>query len=116
MSRCNDCAFTPGTEANGFEWTRIKAQLCAMTGDRFDCHVNPGQCQGWLEAKQSDAVESWKADALRGLLEGMHDVEHADRINAARKREGIPLPPIDAGALVMERFLMALDEFTRRNT
>ena len=109
MSRCRDCAFTPGTEANGFEWTRIKAQLCAMTGDRFDCHVDPGPCQGWLEAKNAEAVESWKADALRGLLEGMHAAEHADRINAARKRAGIPTTPIDAEALVMEGFLASLD-------
>lgn len=48
--RCNDCAFTVGTDASMSPSTAVVATLCAMTGDRFDCHIERGPCVGWAEA------------------------------------------------------------------
>lgn len=47
--RCHDCAFTIGTEASKGPHTAVVARLCAMTGERFDCHVREGACAGWAQ-------------------------------------------------------------------
>lgn len=48
-TRCNDCAFTIGTQASKAPHTAVVARLCAMTAEPFDCHVSPGACVGWAE-------------------------------------------------------------------
>ena len=50
MVKCGDCAFIPGTEASNSPNTLVKAHLCALTGEPFDCHLTGGPCAGWVEA------------------------------------------------------------------
>lgn len=47
--RCHDCAFTIGTLPSKTVHTVAVAKLCALTGDRFDCHIHDGVCIGWAE-------------------------------------------------------------------
>ncbi len=49
-ARCNDCAFTIGTEASRYPSTVVISHMRAMTGDLFECHINPGSCVGWVQA------------------------------------------------------------------
>ncbi len=50
--RCNDCAFTHGTEASNSPHTLVVANMCALTGEVFECHINKDEpCQGWAEAR-----------------------------------------------------------------
>ncbi len=50
--RCLDCAFTHGTEASNSPQTLVVANMCALTGEIFQCHVNKDEpCQGWAEAR-----------------------------------------------------------------
>ncbi len=51
-TRCHDCAFTHGTEASNSPQTLVVANMCALTGEIFECHVNKGSsCFGWCEAR-----------------------------------------------------------------
>ncbi len=51
-SRCHDCAFTHGTEASNSPQTLVVANMCALTGEVFECHINKDEpCQGWAEAR-----------------------------------------------------------------
>lgn len=50
--RCNDCAFTHGTEASNSPHTLVIANMCALTGEVFECHINKDEpCRGWAEAR-----------------------------------------------------------------
>lgn len=58
--KCGDCAFIPGTEASNSPNTLVKAHLCALTGEPFDCHLVPGPCAGWAEAVKARKVSPLK--------------------------------------------------------
>lgn len=49
--RCNDCAFTHGTDASNSPHTVVIANMCAITGEPFWCHVKAQACAGWAEAR-----------------------------------------------------------------
>ena len=48
--RCDDCAFSAGTEANSCSVTRLKAKLCVDAPVPFYCHRREGLCAGWAVA------------------------------------------------------------------
>jgi hypothetical protein len=51
--RCDDCAFTKGTEANGVLWTRVTIELCLIARELFHCHAKGEPlplCAGYLQA------------------------------------------------------------------
>ncbi len=51
-TRCNDCAFTHGTNASNSPHTLVVANMCALTGEVFECHVSKeSPCVGWAEAR-----------------------------------------------------------------
>lgn len=59
--RCHDCAFTHGTEASNSPHTLVVANMCAITGDVFECHINKDEpCAGWAEARAArrDSIPS----------------------------------------------------------
>lgn len=82
LSRCNDCAFTPGTEANLSNLTSHKASMCAMIGEPFFCHIGKEQklCAGWVErvltaeVAPSDVPE-WKRKAIQSQLDFIQSFE-----------------------------------------
>lgn len=64
--RCATCAFTTGTVANLQDSTRIKAELCVLSGESFLCHEPDrsdaeGQvaCVGWTQAVIKKAECGW---------------------------------------------------------
>ena len=60
-SRCHDCAFTHGTEASNSPHTVVVANMCAITGEVFKCHVNEDEpCQGWAEARAARIASPMK--------------------------------------------------------
>ena len=60
--RCNDCAFTHGTEASNSPHTVVVANMCAITGEVFECHVNVGlPCAGWSDARANRIISAYKA-------------------------------------------------------
>lgn len=76
LERCNDCAFTRGTNANKSELTKIKIGLCLDTDEPFDCHVRPGLCAGF-EAAYPNHKEllPWQKKVSEKLLEVIADAE-----------------------------------------
>lgn len=70
MNRCDDCAFTIGTEASKSPHTVVIARLCALTGERFDCHLRPGACAGWAQEVSERKAKS----ALTTPGTAQHDV------------------------------------------
>lgn len=84
--RCDDCAFTPGTEANKSGNTQIKVYLCAQNAVPFYCHKREGLCAGWAEAVNVlDAndhfvrLAPWKREVMDGCLEV---IDRAEERNA----------------------------------
>ena len=75
QDRCSDCAFRKGTEANRYEWTRLKATLCVMARDEFLCHMRgepQPPCVGWQQAVANSPGEPpWRTALAEGLLEVM---------------------------------------------
>jgi hypothetical protein len=91
-SRCHDCAFTKGTEANTSGVTSIKATLCAEVPEPFYCHFNADGneladgkevlCQGWVEScnilaslGHYESQADWQRDHKQKLLEGINQIE-----------------------------------------
>lgn len=63
--KCGDCAFIPGTEASNSPNTLVKAHLCALTGEPFDCHLVHGPCAGWVEAVKARKLSPLKPSAVQ---------------------------------------------------
>ncbi len=60
-TRCNDCAFTHGTEASNSPHTVVIANMCAITGEVFECHIDKNEpCTGWAEARSARVSSSHK--------------------------------------------------------
>ncbi len=52
-TRCEDCAYTPGTVPNLYPPSKLRADLCLISGDVFLCHHGDEPvCQGWIEERQ----------------------------------------------------------------
>src|SRR5260370_41632321 len=71
--RCEDCAFTKGTEANSTPWTRVTVELCLIANEPFCCHAKGKPqplCAGFVEAmeKQPEHPE-WRRVLAAKLLE-----------------------------------------------
>lgn len=82
LARCGDCAFTPGTEANLFCLTPAKAEMCAMIGEPFWCHVGKERrlCAGWVERVVTSEVAPkdcppWKRRMAEATLEFIESIE-----------------------------------------
>ena len=74
--RCDDCAFTAGTNANKSENTRMKTYLCSQNAVPFYCHMREGLCAGWAEAVNTlDAaghfvrLAPWKREVMDKCLD-----------------------------------------------
>jgi hypothetical protein len=74
--RCDDCAFTAGTQANGSAVTRLKARLCVENALPFYCHKREGMCAGWAEGVNKAAecgafvrLQSFRRDVAERCLE-----------------------------------------------
>ncbi len=67
--RCNDCAFTAGTEPNLYPPSKLRADLCLMNGEPFYCHKGDKPvCQGWIDERQKQGpVPDWKQELARQL-------------------------------------------------
>ena len=63
--KCGDCAFIPGTQASNSPNTLVKAHLCALTGEPFDCHLVMGPCVGWVEAVKARKISPLKPTAMQ---------------------------------------------------
>lgn len=68
--KCGDCAFIPGTDASNSPNTLVKAHLCALTGETFDCHLIGGPCAGWVEAVKARKASPLKPTALQLQIAG----------------------------------------------
>lgn len=85
MLRCEDCAFTAGTDANKSDITRLKARLCVEAPEPFHCHLREGLCAGWAEAanvKEGQGFfgerQPWQADVTRRCLDVIAHFESKD--------------------------------------
>jgi hypothetical protein len=75
--RCDDCAFTAGTDANKCDITKVQAKLCAESGEPFYCHINEGSlCAGYIDAAIKlqekgfhDSEPEWRQQVRKGLLD-----------------------------------------------
>ena len=63
--KCGDCAFIPGTDASNSPNTLVKAHLCALTGETFDCHLTPGPCAGWVEVVKLRRISPLKPSEVQ---------------------------------------------------
>jgi hypothetical protein len=86
--RCDDCAFREGTEANKYEMTRLKAQLCAEIPEEFQCHRRDGLCAGWVALTNKLNAEGfhahqqpWQRKLKETLLECIRRIEHGENID-----------------------------------
>lgn len=73
LQRCDDCAFTPGTDAGRCEWTQLKAGLCVISSEPFFCHRRGSPqplCVGYIQALENHQQEpEWRRDVARACLE-----------------------------------------------
>ncbi len=71
--RCEECAFTKGTEANAALWTRITIELCLVAREPFHCHskgILEPLCAGYVQALALRPPEpEWRRDLAGALLE-----------------------------------------------
>lgn len=74
-ARCDECAFTEGTQAHGTSHTRLLAQLCVMGRSEFTCHVDDRPCRGWAAAVQAgeSEPEGWKRKVSALCMEALND-------------------------------------------
>jgi len=74
MTRCEDCAFTPGTEANLYVPTQTITELSVLGHIPFYCHKRAGMCAGWIEAvsKQKQPPD-WKSRLAQRMIDLIHD-------------------------------------------
>lgn len=76
--RCDDCAFRAGTDASTCARTVLLANLCAESGEIFNCHRREGICAGWaakineLGADWLKAQPAWKQTMRRGMIDLIH--------------------------------------------
>lgn len=65
--RCKDCAFTPGTVPNLYWPSKMRADLCLISGEPFYCHHGEKPvCKGWIEERrQQGPVPAWKAEVAK---------------------------------------------------
>lgn len=59
---CATCAFRPGTEANGTDYTVTLAALCVEGFREFGCHEHPRLCRGYIAALNLRGVPSGEED------------------------------------------------------
>lgn len=98
--RCDDCAFTAGTNASKCEITRIQSRLCAESGEPFYCHVRTESlCAGYVEAAIKlqekgfhESEPEWRQQVRKALLDviamtadGLIDSEHDNLPQITRK-------------------------------
>ncbi len=69
--RCHDCAFTHGTEASNSPHSVVVANMCAITGEVFHCHINETPCAGWAEARAMRIASPIKPIPLSLVSAGM---------------------------------------------
>ncbi len=108
IPRCEDCAFTAGTRANGDELTRLKTKLCVEACEPFYCHEDALElhrnglpysealkrtamnepehlCGGWVYAvlRRHGKVqpEKWRRDVFLALLNVIYDAERDPEFN-----------------------------------
>lgn len=78
--RCATCAFRPGTEASETPGTMLTAQLCVLSGERFECHETDraGEpCIGWQRAVEArGAIPEWRRKAGAAMLALLRDADH----------------------------------------
>ncbi len=71
--RCEECAFTKGTEANAALWTRITIELCLVAREPFHCHAKGTPeplCAGYVQALALRPPEpEWRRDLAGALME-----------------------------------------------
>lgn len=102
--RCDDCAFTPGTQANSCSSTRLKTKLCVDAAVPFYCHKRDGLCAGWAESVNTmDAnghyvrLQPWQKDVLENCLEVI-------AINEDKDTRGDPITEQSVVADIMNVF------------
>lgn len=120
--RCHGCAFTPGTEANRSDITRIKATLCVRLCEPFMCHDGVPEggepdalCRGWGEAQATlyqagyyRRMPEWRRQVLRGCLATIVQLE--DSIIDGQPVPEDAVPALLWAAIQREHALGPLDD------